>query len=216
MLKPWDLSVLPSLVILATLPTVSQAGIVYDTLSPTCCVGETIGQGGTFQQAIGFTAPQTFTLSSVSFALISTTASAGSLIVDIYNDNGVSIHVPTSLVATYSVPFPPVDPSSSVFTAQAPAGIVLNGGQMYWVTPRASDPSASAAWWYNLTVPGYRDVEIPGSNSWSPACPLENACGPGILAIQVTSVDTPEPSTFLLAGAVLAGGLIRRRARHAR
>jgi len=198
--------------------TAAHCGTIYNSLEPYCCAGENIGyyQNASLRHAVGFRAPQTFELTSVSFNLIGSSGSTGSFIVDIFSDNGATLHTPGTLIASYAVPFPSeVSPSafpSFIFTAQAPASIVLQADQLYWISPWVSDESAWALWWYNLAQIGYRAAQPIGTSSWFPSCGT-NDCAPLATRVDGTAV-VPEPSVLpIWAGLSLVGIMLRAKLR---
>ena len=119
-----------------------------------------------------------FELTSISFDLIGSSGGSGDFIVNIFNDNGETFHAPGESFASFDVPFPAALPPSSsnnlIFTAMAPPGIVLQAGQIYWISPWASDDADWALWWTNSGQTGLRAAEEIGTNSWFSACGATN------------------------------------------
>jgi hypothetical protein len=204
---------LPLLLLLNPIP--SHGAIILDALEPHCCASEGIqfAPNSTPSQAIGFQTALQYELTSVSFNLSYSSGGTGDFIVDIYNDNGAVFHAPGVLLTSYSVPFPSATTSTFTFDAPAPAGIVLDPGQIYWIAPRTSDSSESALWWYNQTLFGFRAAEFT-AGSWVPACGGTNNCQ--LLGIEVDGAATPEPSTLVACGLAVAAFLTFGRLKAAR
>jgi hypothetical protein len=194
----------------------AKASVIYDSLVPGCC-GWNIGDspGSTLEAATGFEPQETIELTSISFDLIGSSGGTGDFVINIFADNGDTFHAPGEEIASFGVPFPAALAVSAannlIFTATAPAGIYLQAGEIYWISPWSSNDADWALWWDSQQT-GLRAVEGIGTNSWSSACGATNDCG--VMTLEVDGNVVPEPSMLALCSSFLALAiLIARRSK---
>jgi hypothetical protein len=202
--------------LLAAVPTMCQAAVIYDNLAQASAGYDGVGTGGLVEgplyDSFSTGTGSGFLLTGVQLLLSKSGGSSGTTSIGIYNnDAGTSPPSPGSLFATIgTVSDSSLSGAASVWNVSLGSPLSLAAGTRYWVGLSTSN-NASTQWWYAASDTGTGVADEFFSNSTGSFVNANDR--PYQMSVSVTAVPEPSTCASLLAGLACGSYALRRRTR---